>query len=331
MRRRRLGAAAGLLLDRALGEPPTAWPHPVAMFGTLMLAVEDRLWRDGPRARAAGVAHAALGLGVGALAGATARTTATTTYVAVAGRLLHDTALDIAAALDAGDLEGARSRLPALAGRDPSGLGQADIVRAVVESVAENTVDAIVAPALWAAALGGAGALGYRAVNTMDAMVGHRSERYERYGWAGARLDDAAGWLPARATAALVAAVRPATAGRVWRTVRRDAPAHPSPNAGVAEASFAAALGVRLGGINRYGDRIERRPNLGDGRPPVTLDVHDAVRLSQDVALALAAALVAIGPLARHPRSAVSGSQWRSRPPSAAPQARGRRRPARRR
>src|SRR6185436_2551829 len=103
------------------------------------------------------------------------------------------------------------------------------LARAVVESVAENTVDAVVAPALWAAVLGGAGALGYRAVNTLDAMVGHRSDRYERYGWASARLDDAANWVPARTTAALVAAVRPAAASAVWHTVRSDARAHPSP------------------------------------------------------------------------------------------------------
>ncbi|MEA2686725.1 MAG: adenosylcobinamide-phosphate synthase [Actinomycetota bacterium] len=255
-----------------------------------MLGLEDRMWRD---SRAAGVAYTAVGVAVGAVAGGVARSTAITTYVAVAGRLLHHTALDIAAALDAGDVESARALLPALAGRDPSGLDQAEMARAVVESVAENTVDAIVAPALWAAALGGAGALGYRAVNTLDAMVGHHSDRYEHFGWASARLDDAAGWLPARATAALVAAVRPATASRVWRTVRRDARGHPSPNSGVAEAAFAAALGVRLGGTNRYGARIEHRPALGAGRPPVTADVHHAVRLSRDVSLALAATLAA--------------------------------------
>ena len=292
---RPLGAAAGILLDRGLGEPPAAGPHPVALFGTFMLAVERRLWHDGPAARSAGMVHAAIGLGVGALAGSVARSTSATTYVAVAGRLLHDTALDVAAALDAGDLAAARSKLPALAGRDPSGLDEAEITRAVVESVAENTVDAIVAPALWAAVLGGAGALGYRAVNTLDSMVGHRSARYERYGWASARLDDVAGWLPARVTAALVGAVRPTAATDVWRTVRRDAPAHPSPNAGVAEAAFAAALGVRLGGTNRYGDRVEHRAGMGDGRPPDRTHVHQAVRLSRDVSLALAGALAAVG------------------------------------
>jgi adenosylcobinamide-phosphate synthase len=203
----------------------------------------------------------------------------------------------VAAALEDGDRDLARTRLPALVGRDPAELDEKEVVRAAVESVAENTVDAVVAPALWAAGLGARGALGYRAVNTLDAMVGHRSDRYERYGWASARLDDAASWGPARVTALLVAVVRPRTAAAVWRAVRDDAPAHPSPNAGVAEAAFAAALGLRLGGENRYGDRVELRPALGDGRPPEVEDVGRAVRLSADVTWALAAALAAASPL----------------------------------
>ena len=284
------------MLDLAVGEPPDALPHPVAVFGSFMLGVERRLYRD---SRAAGLVHTTVGVTVGALAGIAAHSTAAATYVAVAGRLLHRTALDLAAALDAGDLDRARAQLPALAGRDATDLGEPEIVRAVVESVAENTVDAVVAPALWAAVLGGAGALGYRAVNTLDSMVGHRSDRYCRYGWASARLDDAANWVPARATAALVAAVRPHHAADVWRTVRGDAPAHPSPNAGVAEAAFAAALGLRLGGVNRYGDRVEHRAPLGRGRPPDRHDIHHAVRLSRDVSLALAVALPAISQLQR--------------------------------
>jgi adenosylcobinamide-phosphate synthase len=132
----------------------------------------------------------------------------------------------------------------------------------------------------------------YRAVNTLDAMVGHRSERYEQFGWASARLDDLAGMIPARVSAGLVAIVRPHAAARVARAVRQDAPAHPSPNAGVAEAAFAAALGVRLGGTNRYGVRVEDRPRLGDGRPPQPADIRAAVRLSRDVTGALVALLV---------------------------------------
>ncbi len=195
----------------------------------------------------------------------------------------------------AGDLDGARALLPNLVGRDPSDLNEEDIVRAVVESVAENTVDAIVAPLLWAALAGAPGALGYRAINTMDAMVGHHSDRYEHYGWASARLDDVANWVPARVAAALVAVARPSAARAIRLAVSTQSSAHPSPNAGVVEAAFAGALGVRLGGTSRYGDRVEERPILGGGRPAQREDIHEAIRLSRDVVTSLAVILAFIG------------------------------------
>jgi adenosylcobinamide-phosphate synthase len=292
-----LGAAGGWLADGLLGEPRVR-PHPVAAFGSAMAAIERWTWRD---SRVAGAVHAGSGVGVGVLAGAAVRaglgaglpSTLVATYLAVAGRGLGEAATAVADAVGAGDVDGARRLLPALVGRDPRALDEKEIVRAVVESVAENTVDAVVAPMLWAAVGGAPGALGYRAVNTVDAMVGQRSPRYRRYGWAGARLDDVAAWAPARVTAAAVAAVRPGVAGAVWRAVREDAPWHPSPNAGVAEAAFAAALGLRLGGENRYGERVEIRPPLGTGRPPEVADVAEAVRLSSHVGAAVALALVA--------------------------------------
>jgi adenosylcobinamide-phosphate synthase len=171
----------------------------------------------------------------------------------------------------------------------------------VVESVAENTVDAIIAPALWAALGGPVGTLVYRALNTLDAMVGHPSPRYYRFGWASARADDVAGWLPARLTVALVAVVRPWAARSVITAVVQQAPAHPSPNAGVAEAAFAGALGVRLGGINVYGARREERAPLGRRAPPRPGDIARAVRLSRDVTAA--AALLGL---------LLSGRWWRS-------------------
>jgi adenosylcobinamide-phosphate synthase len=270
-----------------LGEPPVR-PHPVALFGRVVRAAEQRTYRD---SRAAGTAHAALGIGLGMAAGAAVRSTAGATYVAVAGRALWQAADAVRVALAADDIEEARLLLPSLVGRDPSRLDDKDIARAAVESVAENTVDAVVAPALWAAVAGAPGAFGHRAVNTLDAIVGHRSPRYERFGWASARADDVAAFVPARATAVLVAAVRPRAAAAVLSTVRRDAPGHPSPNAGVAEAAFAAALGLRLGGESHYGDRVEVRPALGDGRPPEPIDIARAIRLSQHVTLALAGLL----------------------------------------
>ena len=124
-------------------------------------------------------------------------------------------------------------------------------------------------------------------------MVGHRDDRYARFGWASARLDDLVNFVPARLTALAVACVRPGAAATVWRIVRRDAPAHPSPNGGVVEAAFAAALGVRLGGENRYGDVVEDRGTLGDGRPPGPGDIAAAVRLRRHATAAFA--LGAIG------------------------------------
>ncbi|MFN2608989.1 MAG: adenosylcobinamide-phosphate synthase CbiB [Acidimicrobiales bacterium] len=289
--RRALGAAAGVLADRLVGEPPAA-AHPVVALGGAMGALEAALWRDD---RGPGVGYAAAGLGLGAAAGAAVGSTAAATTLAVGGRALVRAAGAVGRALDAGDLDAARALLPALVGRDPAGLDEKDMARAVVESVAENTVDAVVAPALWGAAAGAPGALGYRAVNTLDALVGHRCTRYRRFGWASARLDDAAGWVPARVTAALVVAVRPRSGPGVWRAVRRDAPRHPSPNAGVAEAAFAAALGLRLGGPSSYAGRIELRPSLGNGRPAEPADIPRAVALATDVSLAIVAALAGGG------------------------------------
>jgi adenosylcobinamide-phosphate synthase len=191
------------------------------------------------------------------------------------------------------DLTGARQALSALVARDRTGLEEKEIVRAVVESVAENCADAIVAPALWASLGGATGVLVHRAANTLDAMVGYRNERYGRFGWAAARADDVLAWPAARITALLIAVVRPLRALDVWRAVRRDAPHHPSPNAGVSEAAFAAALGLRLGGPNRYGDQVEVRPYLGDGRPAEADDIARVVRLSRDVTVALGLLLVA--------------------------------------
>jgi adenosylcobinamide-phosphate synthase len=291
-------AAAGILIDRAAGEPPAAM-HPVAWFGHAMTLTERLGYRD---SRAAGTAHAILGTALGMAGGVALRSTAAATALAVAGRSLGDTALAIGAALDRGELTAARAKLPALVGRDPSALSGQEVARAVVESVAENTVDAVVAPAFWAACCGAPGALAYRAVNTLDAMVGHRSARYYRYGWASARLDDVAAYLPARLTAALVGVARPRCAGAIWLAIRTQASAHPSPNAGVAEAAFAVALGLRLGGRNRYDGRVEDRPALGTGRPPAAPDIARAVRLSADVSLLLAGLLAAVAVAEAAPR-----------------------------
>jgi adenosylcobinamide-phosphate synthase len=306
----RLGAVAiGLAVDRVLGEPPRAL-HPVARFGQAMAAMEARWWRD---ARPRGALHAGTGvavaIGVGGLAEralgpASALVAATATCAA--GRELTTVARSIGEQLTLGDIEGARAILPALVGRDVERLSDKEMARAVVESVAENLSDAVVATAWWGAVAGARGALVHRALNTLDAMVGHRTARYRSFGWAAARLDDLFGWPAARATALLVAMARPRQARAVWSAVRLDAPRHPSPNAGVAEAAFAGALGLRLGGTNHYAGSEEVRPPLGTGRPPEPGDIARAVELADDVVtllLVLCAAGALIGQ--RHHRPAV--------------------------
>ncbi|HEX2704532.1 MAG TPA: adenosylcobinamide-phosphate synthase CbiB, partial [Candidatus Lustribacter sp.] len=204
---------------------------------------------------------------------------------------------DMAALLDSGDLPAARHRLSHLCARDATGLNRDEIARAALESIAENTSDAMVAPLLWVAVAGVPGALGYRAANTLDAMVGYRSARYERFGWAPARLDDLLNAVPARVGAALTAGCAPHVGGRAamsWRVWRRDAAGHPSPNAGQVEAAFAGALGVTLGGASTYAGVPEVRGRLGDGPTPSTADLRRGVRLSRAVGLAATLASAAV-------------------------------------
>ncbi|MCZ2818864.1 cobalamin biosynthesis protein [Modestobacter sp. VKM Ac-2977] len=293
------GLALGALADLLLADPRRG--HPVAGFGRAAAALERRVWRD---SRAAGVGYTAFCVGTATTLGAVlhratadrpvARTllTAGATWAVLGGTSLGRAADTMAGHLGAGDLPAARAHLPTLAGRDPSGLGEPELVRATVESVAENTSDAAVAPLFWGAVAGLPGLLGYRAANTLDAMVGYRSARYAEFGWAAARFDDVLNWLPARLTALLTVAVAPLAGGSpagAWRTWHRDGAAHPSPNAGRCEAALAGALGLRLGGRNVYGTRVEERPTLGDGQPPVRGDIRRAVRLSRAVWTAAAA------------------------------------------
>ncbi|MGC1208869.1 MAG: adenosylcobinamide-phosphate synthase CbiB [Ornithinimicrobium sp.] len=298
--RRRAGAAAlGLLLDRVVSEPPTRW-HPVAWFGTAMGHVERLIWAD---TRGPGTGYAVAGVALGASAGAAIGFTAPAVTLCVAGNELRQVARSIEERLSAGDLDGARALLPSLVGRDPSTLDASGIAAAVVESLAENSVDAVIAPLCWAVVAGAPGVAAYRAVNTMDAMVGHHNERYEHFGWAAARIDDVANYLPARVFALFVALARPNRALQIWAAVRRDASAHPSPNAGVAESSVAAALGVELGGPLRYGSRVEDRPRLGVGPRPGACDIDAAIALTSRVEW-LACGLLALGSVrrARHTR-----------------------------
>ncbi|MHA6798946.1 cobalamin biosynthesis protein [Bounagaea algeriensis] len=259
---RAVGLLVGAAADAALGDPRRG--HPVALFGRAAHALEQRIHRDH---RAVGAGYAAVLVGGGVAAGAAAQRctrrwpaaeaalTAAATWAVLGGASLAGEAAVMARLLTGEDVPGARQRLAHLCGRDAARLDEEGLARATVESLAENTGDAVVSPLLWGAVAGVPGLIGYRAVNTLDAMVGHVSPRYRNFGWAAARLDDAANALPARAGAALTAVCAPLVGGSVARALRtrhRDAAAHPSPNAGQLEASFAGALDVRLGGRTVY-------------------------------------------------------------------------------
>ncbi|MBQ1161565.1 cobalamin biosynthesis protein [Streptomyces sp. A73] len=317
------GTLLGFAADALLGDPRRG--HPVAAFGRAAAALERRMWRDH---RGTGALYVLLSAG-GAAAAAGALTTASAARDAVGARTRTRTgqrssgpalappaaptwavrggtsrtraARAGGAAREAGDLELARERRPALGGRDPQHLDAPAVARAVVESVAENTSDAGVGALVWGALAGVPGLVGFRAVNTLDAMVGHLSPRHRRFGWAAARLDDVAGWPGARLTAALAALAGPDPRGAVhaWRA---DAHRHPSPNAGPVEASFAGALGVRLGGTLSYGGRVEHRPVLNTrGRVVRSADIERAVRLSRRVGVLALVTSCLVGTAARRP------------------------------
>ena len=296
---RALGLVLGFAADRLFADPDR-W-HPVAGFGRLATAAESRWWAP---SRGRGVGYTAGLVGAVTLAGALLERstrvrpgshtlmTAAATWVVLGGSSLDREARGVAALLAADRLTEARQRLTHLVGRETATLTADQVARAVVESVAENTSDAVVAPLVLGAVAGVPGLLGYRAANTLDAMVGHRSERYADFGWASARLDDLLNLPGARVTALLAALLGPDTGGALaaWR---RDSPGHPSPNAGPVEASFAGALGLRLGGTNHYGERTENRAAMGSGASPTAADVSPALALARRVDLgALAIAVL---------------------------------------
>ncbi|MCW4355341.1 cobalamin biosynthesis protein [Hoyosella sp. YIM 151337] len=299
---RAAGIALGYTADRLLGDPREY--HPVAGFGRCAAALERAIYRD---RRAAGIVYTTV-LAGGALGAAVlldrrvsaaalprAVLLGAATWAALGGTSLTRVGHRMADRLESGDVLGARDVLPSLCGRDAELLDSDGLARAAVESVAENTSDAAIGPLVYALVLGTPGVVMYRAVNTLDAIVGYKSPRYLRFGWASARLDDLLNLLPARVSAAATVAAAPLIGGdrvatlTVWR---RDAAAHPSPNAGVAEASMAGALGVRLGGLTEYRHGPEQRPVLGSGPQPSVADLRRAVRLSGRVQDLVAAAAV---------------------------------------
>lgn len=290
---RALGLLLGVAADAVFGDPRRF--HPVAAFGSSAAALEKRLYAD---SQAAGAVYSAVLVGgtvaLGVAVERVARrhwlvqalATGAATWVVLGGNSLATEGTSMGRELADGDLGAARGRLPNLCGRDASRLDTFGLARATVESVAENTSDAVVAPLFWGAVAGVPGLLGYRAANTLDAMVGHRSPRYLRFGWASARLDDLLNLLPSRLAAVLTVGGAPVVGGsatQALETWRRDASAHPSPNAGQVEAAFAGALEIRLGGRTVYSHGVEERPVLGHGGNPDSGHVTRAVELSRVV------------------------------------------------
>jgi adenosylcobinamide-phosphate synthase len=304
--------AAALFADTLLGEPPEA-AHPVVLMGRAISAFERQalLLEDARRMRLAGVFLAAalpalsfgLARGVLRLAPPKLRWSLEVglIWTTLSMRGLAQVALDVERELDGGDLETARAHVGELVGRDTAHLSPGEVARAAIESVAENASDAVVAPMLYGLLLGAPGALAYKAVNTLDSMLGHPHPPYEDLGWASARLDDLINLLPARLTA-LLAVFAGSTEGAAIiatiATARRYGPLTRSPNAGWAEAAFAGALGLRLGGANLYGGVLREGPVLGSGHLPEAADIRRAVRLMRQACLLLAG-LALVSSLAR--------------------------------
>lgn len=332
--------ASAFVLDMIFGDP--SWfPHPVRGIGRLIRRAENILRRFGGTAKAERFAGALLviftvltvyfsshllifstsslsahlGIAVSVLMA----------YTTLATRGLGDAAHLVLSRLDAGDIVGARTELSKIVGRDTANLDEQDISRAVIETVAENASDGVVAPLFYLTIGGPALAMAYKAVNTLDSMVGYRNEKYINFGWAAARLDDIANYIPARITGVLIclAAVisrrlkqvfspsprlSPARGegdselrtlnselNRPWRIMLRDGRNHPSPNSGYPEAAMAGALGVRLGGPSAYAGKIAPKPAIGiGGRPPDKKDIAKSVRLMYCSTLSAALAATAV-------------------------------------
>jgi adenosylcobinamide-phosphate synthase len=270
---------AAVLLDLLFGDP-RRFPHPVVAIGKLIGLLEKLLRRLIPDERLGGIllllitVAATCSVSWLLLKGAYAISPYAGFIVAVilswnclAARSLHCESALVADALTRGDLDAARKFLSFIVGRDTVGLGEAEIWRGAVETVAENSSDGVIAPLLFLMLGGPVLGLAYKAVNTLDSMVGYKNERYLQFGWASARFDDLVNRLPARLTGFLMVIVSPIVGlrfRRAWQIMLRDGSNHSSPNSGIPEAAAAGALGVQLGGANRYFGLIVEKPTIGD-------------------------------------------------------------------
>jgi len=300
--------AVAMAVDALLGWPAPLFArvgHPVTWLGRLITTV-DIAWNrpsDPPALRrAAGVAGALVVIAVSAALGWVLQSVLALGWIQfvlvgilawplVALRSLDDHVAAVASPLQAGDIAGAREAVSRIVGRDPATLDEAGIARAAIESLAENASDGIVAPVFWGALFGLPGIFGYKAINTLDSMIGHRSERHEAFGWAAARIDDVANFIPARLTGFLFVLLAPRRA-EALSCMTRDARRHRSPNAGWPEAAMAGALGVRLSGPRIYHGSITNEPWLNEGaRDPLAADIAQGLTVYRRAMLLLAGLL----------------------------------------
>lgn len=303
--------AVALALDGLLGWPSGLYArigHPVTWLGRLIDALDRRFNRAGDppwMRRTAGAAAAVFVIALAASLGWAVQIALEPAWSRVlllgifawpfvAVRSLHDHVAAVARPLGTGDLAAARQAVSMIVGRDPARLDEAGVARAAIESLAENTSDGVVAPIVWGALFGLPGIVGYKAINTLDSMIGHRNARHEAFGWAAARIDDLANFVPARLTALLFALL---AAGRTdaLACMAKDARHHRSINAGWPEAAMAGGIGVRLCGPRVYGGVLADEPWLNaTARDPAASDVTRALKLYVRAMIGLAGLLVAL-------------------------------------
>lgn len=293
-----IALAFGSLLDRVLGDPK-GMPHAVRGIGSLISHLEKRLLTNAPdpkTARRNGLLLVIIVLAVVAIAGAATLVLAYTispwlgiavesllVFQCLAVKSLRDESMKVAESLESGNVAQARRDVAMIVGRDTAQLDEAGITRAAVETVAESSSDGVVAPLFAVFLAGGVGGMIYKAINTMDSMVGYQNQRYLDFGRTAARLDDFANWLPARLTGlfiVLAAALSDGNAGEAWRIWRRDHANHASPNSGHPEAACAGALQIQLGGPSYYQGVLHNKPVLGDSTRSIRVaDIRSANRL----------------------------------------------------
>lgn len=301
-----------MAVDAAIGWPDRLYDrvgHPVTWLGGVIERADQRMNLESDPFWLRRLKGVAVCLGVAALAAIVAQfivwalphgfwgavLTGVFAWPLVAGRSLYDHVWRVAQPLSRGDPQGARDAVAMIVGRDPARLDQAGVARAALESLAENASDGVVAPLFWGAVLGLPGIAAYKAINTMDSMIGHMSPRYRAFGWAAARLDDLVNLIPARLTALLFLVV----SGGAWRVALKvviaDAGHHRSPNAGWPEAAMAGALGVRLSGPRIYDGAMSSEPWVNEGAPdPTPIDLGRGLTLYLAAMLALAALMAVV-------------------------------------